>query len=473
MAHTSVCIQSSRTPSKSRTARLGAAKGNGNLFYHRAPMILILASPDDDHVAAVEPELRRRGASVLWLDLAELPARAQLSVAHEPGAPARPLLRVRDTEIDLRLVTAVWSCRPGAPTPHADLPTGMLRDYVRQETSDAWIGVTELLDCLWLPGPRWQELRAGYKSLQLQVATELGFEIPPTLVTNSPDDFLAFYRQHNGNVVSKTVHNKLLPAGAEAGYSSYVLTETVANRDVAYRDAIRYCPVTIQPYVDKRIELRITVVGDRVFPVEVHSQWTNHTRYDWRRADHHHTRYQIHQLPRPLARRCLKLVERLGLRFGAIDLILTPDGRYIFLEINPNGAWLWMERTTGLPIGKAVCDLLLSREATATQTRVPVEARPTANPATPPPPQSSVVAPPLSAARRSGPRIPATVDAALQATLRYLLRLAHGGISPAEAATGLQRLARRHRETDLRLVWEIEGYLGSVHYDALLRLPGA
>jgi hypothetical protein len=51
-------------------------------------------------------------------------------------------------------------------------------------------------------------------------------------------------------------------------------------------------------------------------------------------------------------------VERLGLCYGAIDLILTPDGRYVFLEINPNGQYLWIEHETGLPISQGVCDLL-------------------------------------------------------------------------------------------------------------------
>ena len=76
-----------------------------------------------------------------------------------------------------------------------------------------------------------------------------------------------------------------------------MLTEVVANRDVAHAEAIRYCPVTVQPYVDKRVELRVTVVGDRAFAVALDSQWTNHTRHDWRRGDHHHGRYAVHDLP--------------------------------------------------------------------------------------------------------------------------------------------------------------------------------
>jgi len=432
-------------------------------------MILIVAAADDDHAAAVEPELRQRGASVLWLDLAELPSQGELSVTYEPGARPRPVLRVRDTELDLRAVTAAWSLHPRPPVPHASLPTDELRDYVRQETVDTWIGVTELLDCLWMPGSRWHEQRASHKPLQLQLAAELGFETPPTLITNSRDDFLDFHRRHDGAIVSKTVHNRLLPVDATSGYSAYVLTEIVANRDVSHADAVRYCPVTVQPYVDKRVELRVTVVGDRVFPVALDSQWTNHTRHDWRRGDHHHGRYAIHDLPPDHAQRCVELVRRLGLCFGAIDLILTPDGRYVFLEINPNGAWLWMQRTTGLPIGAAICDVLMSREPSspsvvATPSRPPVSAPP--GPAALP----THAPTPASSPRRE---IPREADAALAATLRYLVDIASKGARPAEAVAGFRRLAQRHRDLDPSLVWEVESHLGGVHYDALLRLPGA
>ena len=64
----------------------------------------------------------------------------------------------------------------------------------------------------------------------------------------------------------------------------------------------------------------------------------------------------------------MALVKALGLCFGAIDLVLTPDGRYVFLEINPSGQWEWIESLTGLPISEALCDLFLqlAREPAAT-----------------------------------------------------------------------------------------------------------
>ena len=77
-----------------------------------------------------------------------------------------------------------------------------------------------------MPGARATVLRAEQKARQLALAVELGFEIPPTLITNSPEEFLAFYREHDGRIVSKPVHNggvwadrhsrKLLIMGADA-----------------------------------------------------------------------------------------------------------------------------------------------------------------------------------------------------------------------------------------------------------------
>ena len=49
----------------------------------------------------------------------------------------------------------------------------------------------------------------------------------------------------------------------------------------------------------------------------------------------------------------------LGLCFGAIDMILTPKNEYVFLEVNPNGQWGWIEELTRVPISSAVANLLI------------------------------------------------------------------------------------------------------------------
>ncbi len=186
----------------------------------------------------------------------------------------------------------------------------------------------------------------------------MGLELPPTLVTNCREEFLDFYGQHNGNVVGKLTGPAFDRTVGTDNFCRY--TEVVSKRDVAYAASLQYCPVIFQAYVPKRLELRITVVGQQVFAAEIHSQQTHHTRHDWRRYDLGNTPHFPHVLPPEVHQQCVRLVKRLELCYGAIDMILTPEGRYVFIEINPSGQYLWIEQQTGLPISEAICNLLMA-----------------------------------------------------------------------------------------------------------------
>ena len=48
----------------------------------------------------------------------------------------------------------------------------------------------------------------------------------------------------------------------------------------------------------------------------------------------------------------------LRLAYGAIDLRRTPEGDYVFLEINPAGQWIFVEEKTGQPMTDAMAKLL-------------------------------------------------------------------------------------------------------------------
>jgi hypothetical protein len=319
-------------------------------------MILILTEPMDPHADHVIQMLKARGAEFARFHPEDFPARASLSVGYAPDGPMRSLLRVGETAIDLARLQSVWTRRPRPPVPHEQIRDATVRDFVAEECQTFLRDLWNALDCRWVPAPPMAIRRAELKASQLRVASELGLELPPTLVTNSPDEFLDFYRQHNGDIITK-----LAGFGFHQSLSGHFMrfTEVVSKRDVGYATSIQFCPVILQAYVPKRLELRITVVGQEVFAAEIHSQQTNHTRHDWRRYDLSHTPHFAHDLPPEVQARCVRLVERLGLCYGAIDMILTPDGRYVFLEINPNGQYLWVEQETGLPISAAICDLLL------------------------------------------------------------------------------------------------------------------
>jgi glutathione synthase/RimK-type ligase-like ATP-grasp enzyme len=317
-------------------------------------MILINSDDLDPHADHVGEMLRRRGADFVRFNPARFPSGASISLWYTPAGQPRAVLDAGGV-IDLDQLTAVWHRRPRPPVPHHEVVDDAARRYIEEECCAHVNDVWHSLGCLSVPAPPSVVRRAELKASQLRVAGELGFELPPTLFTNSPEEFLEFYRLHDGNVVSKLAGASFYKAMG-ATFSRY--TQVVSRRDVARAHAVRYCPVIFQAYVPKRLELRVTVVGRRAFAAEIHSQVSNHTRHDWRRYDLQRTPHFPHDLPPEEERRCVRLVERLGLCYGAIDMVVTPEGRYVFLEINPNGQYLWIEELTGLPISEAICDLL-------------------------------------------------------------------------------------------------------------------
>jgi hypothetical protein len=328
-------------------------------------MILIVRGENDGAAEFIERRLRERGEDVVRFNPRFYPVQAACSIAYSAGGDRRSRLRIGDTTVDLAEVSAVWYHQSDLPGAHREITDPRARRFVDAECRIVLFDLWHTLDCVWLPGPPITLQRGQYKIAQLKLAAEVGFEIPPTLVTTEPRDVLDFYQAHGGKIVSKMT-------GVTSAWAiesdAYRYTEPVTPRDLCSVDAIRFCPITFQAYVPKQVELRVVVAGDDVFAAAMHTQGNHRTRIDWRHYDRYRTPYERHDLPPDLRIACLRLVERLGLRYGAIDLILTPDGRYVFLEINPGGQYVWIELATGYPITDAICDLLTSSPSPAIPT---------------------------------------------------------------------------------------------------------
>ncbi|MBB2910486.1 hypothetical protein FHS43_001749 [Streptosporangium becharense] len=324
-----------------------------------SPHVLVLTGARDPHADRVAALLAGRGARVTVFDPPDFPVAASVELAYEPGGPVRRVLRTRDAAVDLDAVTALWWRRPSGPaSAHPELTDPAVAGYAAKECHALMTGLWENLPCRQVPARESVFRRAGDKAAQLALAVELGFAVPDTVITTDPEAFLDFHDRHDGRIVTKPFQ---VPFADGVGGDLHVqrLCEPVSARDVAYARGLRFCPVIVQELVPKRVELRVTVVGRRIFAAEIHSQEANRTGLDWRCYDTGVTPHRPHELSPDVAARCLALTDRLGLAYGAIDLILTPDGRHVFLEINPNGQWLWIESLTGLPISEAVCDYLL------------------------------------------------------------------------------------------------------------------
>ncbi len=320
-------------------------------------MILILTMHSDRTADTVEQMLAKRGANVVRFDPADFPDRAACSIRFRRGSGWRRIIeRAGEPPIDLAAVTAAWLRRPSARRPPAAIADPRARDYVLGEWREVVAELFATLACRWLPGSPDLVLLHQRKCHPLMLAHDLGFAIPESAFTSRPTDLFELHRAHAGRIITKLPGSSAFPAAFAGCLARY--TERVTTRDLGHVRDVRWCPVLVQENVAKRLEVRVTVVGDRVFAAEIHSQASHRTRQDWRHYDHANTRHAVHALPGDVERRCVELTRRLGLCYGAIDLILTPGGDYVFLEINPGGEYAWIEDRTGLPISEAICDLL-------------------------------------------------------------------------------------------------------------------
>lgn len=317
-------------------------------------MILIVTNSDDPHADEVIGHLRESHADYCRLHTDDFPSNVRLTF-EATGTNAAWHLVVADREIQSNSIHAVWYRRPSLPSIEPAVRGQRARQFATDESTSVLGGLWRVLEAFWISRPD-NIRRAESKVLQLRVAPQLGFRIPRTLVTNDPLVARAFVQE-----VARAIVKPISTSFVEQGRWTYSLfSHLITDEDMTFLDALRLAPCLIQEYVEKDVEIRVTVVGNECFSAEIHSQRSELTKHDWRRYDLKNTPHLRHELPRQVAEQCVDLVRHFGLAFGAIDLIRTPEGRYVFLEINPNGQWLWIEQLTGLPIAAAMANALVN-----------------------------------------------------------------------------------------------------------------
>lgn len=324
-------------------------------------MILILSNAEDPHVPFLTERLERLGAAFVRVDPEEFPACVELSFEPRADRP-RGTLKVRGRTLALDRVRAVWWRRPGKPTPPDWIVESEQRANISELADDALTGLWESLECLWVPCRPSARARANLKLWQLGIARAVGFDTPDTVITNDPERLLEFYLAHRGDVITKP----LSPFTTVGGRRNSSAARRLARRGFRRLGALRHEAVIGQNFIPKAYELRVTVVDGRVFVATIDSGSVARAGVDWRTAYERLT-FTPHRLPRDVARRCARLTREMGLTFGAIDLIVTPEGRHVFLEINPTGQWGFMPGVSG-EIADALAKLL-ARGQTSTGER--------------------------------------------------------------------------------------------------------
>jgi len=308
----------------------------------------VISYPGEEHTDSVVEALTRGGREVLRIDMAAFPGQTGLAAEWGAGKPPRFAVDIDGAVADLRRASAVWWRRVQPFQVDPRIGGTDRRHFAVSETTQAVFGVLDSLDCPWV-NPREADASAHHKPYQWTVAQAVGLAVPRTLVTTQPSaarDFIASLRP--GSVVFKAFL---------ASIEEWRETRLVEAEDVARLDLVRLAPVIFQEYI-AGVDLRITIIGESIFAAEIDARSSSYP-VDMRMVIDEGEIRAV-DLPADLCRQLLELQRRLGLVYGAVDMRRTDDGAYYFLEVNPAGQWLFVERRTGLPITQAHADLLAS-----------------------------------------------------------------------------------------------------------------
>ncbi|TMU94353.1 ATP-grasp ribosomal peptide maturase [Streptomyces sp. DASNCL29] len=313
--------------------------------------VLVIAARDDWPTDRVVTALTDGGAEVFRMDTAEFPQEVTLAGRIDARRGWSGGLTTAHRAVDLADVSAVYYRAPNPFSLPATMPEPEHRFAAAQARAGLG-GIITALDCRWVSHPAAMS-RAEYKPLQLATARTCGLTVPPTLITNSPDAVRAFVGDVAGPIVCKPMAP---PVFIEDDQFKAVYTRRVTKDDLVDLRGIDTTAHLFQAWVDKAYEVRLTVVGDRLFAAEVHAD-SDAAHTDWR-SDYRSLTYRIGTAPPNVVEGVRRYMDRLDLRFAAFDFVVSPDGAWTYLEANPCGQWDWIEHATGLPIGQAIADEL-------------------------------------------------------------------------------------------------------------------
>ncbi len=313
---------------------------------------MIISTIVDVATDAVIEELLRRSVPVLRINTEDYPFNGKLS--YQPGAEEAPLFA---TTHGLGEIRSIWYRRMRVPARPADMDSGVYEFCVR-ENRNALLGGILPQDSRWMSRPEsiW---KAEFKAYQLEVAKKLGFAIPKTLISNVPASIREFFDTCNGQMIAKPVRNGHM---VQNGIDHAVYTTKIKTADLISLDDAALSPTIFQQLLPKKFDVRVTIVGERIFAAAIDSQSDLDASVDWRRTSNPALPHHKIALPAELESKILTLMRELNLQYGALDFVLTPTGEYVFLEINPNGQWLWLDDMLSLGISSSIADWLSKEE---------------------------------------------------------------------------------------------------------------
>jgi glutathione synthase/RimK-type ligase-like ATP-grasp enzyme len=314
----------------------------------------IISTANDVHAICVELALQKKNEEVITWHWWDFPSVDMHSVAFdEKGMIQNSLISSAQENI------SVWVHRGISPVASADLHPADVRFAEHESRCMLYGMLNELANGAFCVNPLEAVRRLRSKLNELSLATRCGLKIPPTLFSNDPAEIRAFFNRH-GEVVMK--HTGQMVWEASDGKVFFPYTTKVKQEHLEIDHQLAACPTIFQKLVEKAYELRIVFMGNTIFAAKIDSQ-KDYRSLDWRKDFKSLPPCSAFTIPEKHTVKIKEFIRQSGLIYGSIDVIVTNDGEYVFLEVNETGQFLWLEHLIPeFPLLDCFTNLLIEKD---------------------------------------------------------------------------------------------------------------
>lgn len=192
----------------------------------------------------------------------------------------------------------------------------------------------------------------------LKEASKCGLKIPNTLITSEKKVAKTFVLNHQ--VVIKPIKDAIPVRIGNKIHRPF--TKVIDSRFIEKIEK-SFFPTKFQEAISIAFELRIFFIAGHFFSMAIYSEGKKSKKIlDWR---HHHkegNRYVPFKLPMDTMFKIKRLLKKTKINCGSIDMIVTPENEYYFLEINPTGQFNFLSEYTNSYVEKIIAYKLIKHE---------------------------------------------------------------------------------------------------------------
>ena len=258
-------------------------------------------------------------------------------------------------DINLRKINSLWY-RNGELNSNAKIEIGSksLQNQINKFLSSEW----KVLSDFFFNNFHEKKVLGDYllkeynKLDQLVLAKKCGFNIPNTIIGTKQADFDSV---NDLSKITKPVNNIFIATDEDFQLSSYA--KEITNEHIQNRKGT-FFPSLIQEKIQRKYEIRIFFIKTRLFPMAIFND--NRNAIDIREYNSaNNIRYVPYVLNNSIKNKIMDFINRAGLSTGSIDIIVTPQNEFYFLEVNPCGQYDYLNKYCNYYIEKEIANYLI------------------------------------------------------------------------------------------------------------------